>query len=40
MILPKESFRRLLDADAVLAQHVSEKVEERLRDNQARRTPQ
>ena len=38
MILPKESFRRLLDADAVLAQHVSEKVEERLRENQAHRT--
>ena len=38
MILPKGSFRRLLDADAVLAQHVSEKVEERLRQEQARRT--
>jgi CRP/FNR family cyclic AMP-dependent transcriptional regulator len=37
MILPKESFRALLEVDAVLAQHVKEKVEERLRENQARR---
>jgi CRP/FNR family transcriptional regulator, cyclic AMP receptor protein len=38
MILPKESFRALLEVDEVLAQHVKDKVEERLRDNQARRS--
>jgi CRP/FNR family cyclic AMP-dependent transcriptional regulator len=38
MILPKESFRALLEVDTVLAQHVKEKVEERLRENQARRS--
>jgi CRP-like cAMP-binding protein len=38
MILPKESFRALLEVDEVLAQHVKDKVEERLRDNKARRS--
>jgi CRP-like cAMP-binding protein len=37
MILPKESFRALLEVDEVLARHVKDKVEERLRDNKARR---
>jgi CRP-like cAMP-binding protein len=37
MVIPKERFRRLISSDSGLAEHVHQKMEERLRANTAPR---